>query len=74
MGCSLYWKPVSKENNFVGDIQLRNILEKRYNYPSILDTGDIGYLNALVDAGVEGANDLIEAIEKHNEIQIDLEC
>ena len=74
MSCTLYWKPVSKKEYQVGDFQLRDILEKRYGYPSNLNYSDIPYLEALVDAQVEGADELIEAIRKHDKIEIYKEC
>lgn len=74
MGCSLYWRPIPKKQYRVGEYQLRDILEKRYGYPSELDCSDVTYLKALDDAGVEGADELVEAIEKHGEIEIFKEC
>lgn len=74
MGCSLYWKLVSKKEYRVGDYQLRDILEKKFGYPQNLDYSDIHYLEALVDAQVEGADELIEAIRKYDKIEIYKEC
>lgn len=74
MTCSLCWKPVSTERDYISSYQLRDILEKKYGYPSNLDHSDISYLEALEDAGVDGADELIEAIRKHDVIQIFKEC
>jgi hypothetical protein len=74
MGCSLRWKPRSKKDYGCGSYQLRDILENKYGYPSNLDYSDLTYLESLQDAGVEGAEDLIEAIRKHDEIEIYKEC
>lgn len=74
MSCTLYWKPVAQDDNRVGEIQLRNILEKKYGYPQKLDCCDLPYLLALKDAEVEGVEELIEAIEKYDEIEIFLKC
>lgn len=74
MTCSLHWKPVVNDSEQAGDIQLREILDKKYGYPSTLDHSDIGYLEALIDADVKGADELVEAIRKHDQIQIFLEC
>ena len=74
MSCTLCWKPVAKHSYHISEIQLRNILDKKYGYPAKLNYGDISYLTALDDAGVNGANELINAIEKHDEIEIFLEC
>jgi hypothetical protein len=74
MSCKLYWKPVLTESYRVGDINLREILNKKYNLPAELDYSDIAYLQALNDAGIEGAKDLADSIYKFNRIQIFLEC
>lgn len=34
------------------------------------DCGDIGYLNGLVDAGVEGAQELIDLIERYEVVDL----
>jgi len=74
MSCSLIWSPVNKTKNRAGDHTLRDILEKKFGFPRVLDESYIIYLDALDDAGIEGAEDLIIAIRKHEEIQIDIEC
>lgn len=74
MSCALVWKPIYKKSYRVGDIKLREIIDKKYGYPCTLDASDIHYLEALQDADVDGAEDLIEAIIKHEEIRLELEC
>jgi hypothetical protein len=74
MTCSLYWKPESIESNRVGGIALREILEKKYGYPYTLSYGHLDYLEALRDANVDGAEDLIEAIRQYGEIKIFKVC
>lgn len=74
MSCALVWKPVSKKTNRAGDIQLREIIGNKYGYPCVLTQGALTYLGALMDAGVEGAEILFDAVEKYDEIDVDLEC
>ena len=74
MGCTLTWEIIPKKTNYVSGFQLRNILESKFGYPHILDGSHVSYLEALKDAGIEEAQELIDAIEKHDEIRIDKEC
>lgn len=74
MSCSLYYRPIHKKSYRIGDYQLRDILEKRFGYPRVLRCDDIPYLEALSDAMVEGAAELVEAILKYDEIEIYKEC
>ena len=41
--------------------------------PGTFDTPDLCYLRGLADAEVEGAEELIELIEKHGEVELWLE-
>ena len=41
---------------------------------TILDGGDMSYLEGLRDAGVEDADTLIEAIKKYDSIHVREEC
>ena len=72
MSMGLYWRP---EKNSTGELpdELKRILQKRYGNPLLgyhLDDCDLSYLIGLRDAGVKGAQELINAIEKHGRIQI----
>lgn len=74
MGCTLYWKQEVLDGQYICSHMLRDILEKKYGFPSILGFMDRDYLEALEDAGIEGASDLIEAINKYKKIKIYKEC
>lgn len=74
MGCTLYWIPVNTDKNYVYNHILRNILEKKFGFGATLSYGNIEYLQALKDADIEGAQELIEAIEKYEVIEIGQEC
>lgn len=73
MSQDLYYRPISKKSISVGDFQLRNIIEKKFGYRAVISYISIPYLEALQDAGIEGADELIEAIRKHDEIEIYIE-
>lgn len=75
MVACIYWKPV-KSGKCVGDTKLRDCLDKQYELRHSnkeLDDTDIKYLSGLADAGVDGAEELIDAIEKHDIIEVSIE-
>jgi len=74
MTCQLYYRPISKKDFAVGDMTLRDILEKKFGFPTILNDSHVTYLEALYDANVEGADELITAIHKYEQIEIYKEC
>lgn len=69
---NLYWLPVSPKRGKGLPDKLKFVLRERFEYPVRVefDEHTIGYLQGLHDAGVEGAEELIEAIEKHGRIQV----
>ena len=72
MSSSLYWEPVNKENKYFPD-ELKYALRKRFGSlieRVALNYDDVSYLEGLRDAGVKGAEELISAIEKHDEVVI----
>lgn len=70
MSATLYWKPVSKENNSLSD-ELKFALRKKYNAAKVvMGYGEIPYLEGLLHAGIEDAKDLIDAIEQHEEVEV----
>ena len=73
MSCSLYWKP-SGSGNQVGDAALRNAVEKHFGRRAWLDYDSLEFLRGLAAAGIEGASELIEAIERHERIEVYQEC
>lgn len=74
MSCALVWQPVSKKSRRAGDSKLRDILDKKFGYPKTLNSSHFEYMQALVDAEIDGAKTLVSAISKYGEITIDLEC
>ena len=73
MSCTLYWRPLTKGNS-VGGTQLRQAIERRFGREARLDIDALEFLRGLEAGGVEGATELIEAIEKHEEIDVYQEC
>jgi hypothetical protein len=61
-----------------GSYALMAILRKKYHIDcaatNTLNPSDIPYLEGLRDANVTGTNELIEAINKHGEIEIGCNC
>ena len=76
MTCSLGWEPVRKKSPKWLSDGLKFALRKRYggHVDTILDGGDMSYLEGLRDAGVEDADTLIEAIKKYDSIHVREEC
>jgi hypothetical protein len=62
-------------------IELKSLLAKRYweqdgslkGGPTTLTSADIAYLSGLSDAGIKGADELIEAINKYEAVEIFIE-
>lgn len=74
MSCTLYWKPVGGGRP-VGDAQLRDLLRDEYGeYPCRLTAEALPFLRGLRAAKVDGAADLLNALEKHDTIDLFVEC
>lgn len=78
MGVNLYWRPVIKridKHRSLPDA-LKRILARRYFdqdgtlSTDWLETQDMDYLQGVADAGVEGAEELLKAIEKYGSVEI----
>lgn len=78
MSTNLHWAPSSRHcgNTLSKDLK-RAISRKLWdtdgscgNGTAIVDTNDLGYIEALRDMGVEDADTLIELIEKHGSIEL----
>ena len=71
MSSSLIWTPVNKEANDLPD-QLKYVLQKRYGsvIDAIFTINDYGYLSGLIDAGIDGADELLKAVSKHEEVRV----
>lgn len=72
MSTNLYWAPTATIGQHVGDVKLKYILQDKYGYPvnTILDKNDIAFLDGLDFAGISGAKQLIEAIQKYGTIGV----
>jgi len=73
MSCALYWRPL-RNGHHVGDHVLRDAVRREFGSPCRLDDGALPYLRGLAAAEVDGAQKLIDAIERHGEIEVYLEC
>jgi len=74
MSSSLVWRPVVKAKNKDLPCGLKHILRKRYGDPvnrTMCHEHDYDYLIALVDADIEGAQKLLDAIDRHGEIELE---
>ena len=65
MSTNLHWEPV-RSGKRVGGTTLKEIL----GHLNHLNQQDKDYLRGLEDAGIDGALDLIKAIDQHNEIRL----
>lgn len=73
MSTSLYWRPVSKDYESLPD-QLKQALRKGGEtdgtHKRTIDTNECRYLDGLIDAGVDGAKDLKDAVCEYGEVEI----
>lgn len=71
MTMSLYWEPADRKMYDLPDA-LKFVLRKRYGFPvhERMDESDIPYLKGLCDADIEGAQALIDAIEKFGAVVV----
>lgn len=74
MSCSVLWKPVKNDGTYVGKGKFRDILEKKFGFPSVLSYSDIPYLEGLFESGHEEVRILIDALRLEGKIEIFLEC
>jgi hypothetical protein len=73
MTTSLYWNPVVKPKTHRLPDALKFILRRIHRDGQVTMTmreADLPYLHGLRDAGVDGALELIEAIDKHDEVEL----
>jgi hypothetical protein len=70
MSSKAYWHPKVTKLQGPLDDNLKRCLQKRYGNPlnCILSVASVEFLHGLSTAGVEGAFDLAEAIEKYEAI------
>ncbi len=73
MGMTLVWQIKPKSNYKSLPFQLRCVLERKWSFPVVVGYSDIAYLEGLKDAGIEGAEELMELIHQFEEIELNLE-
>jgi hypothetical protein len=74
MSTNLYWNPVINDDNCITNIDLKHALRKCSAYCHVditLDNEDLPYLRGLRDAGIESAQELIDAIEENGPIKVE---
>jgi hypothetical protein len=67
MSVSLFWEPGKREKKTCS-YALHQTLSKKYMFPISLDKSDLDYLEGLQDAGVEGVEELRNAIVEYGSI------
>ena len=80
MSSTAYWKPVTpKEGNCLSDDLKRKIARRYMGHDGslsgsvFLNHADMGWLEGLRDGGVKGADKLVDAINKHDDIEVWIE-
>ena len=71
MSLNLYWEPADREANDLPD-ELKYVMRKRFDgaVDTVFDEGDAHYIQGLRDAGVKGAQELLDAIAKHGSVRV----
>ena len=73
MSSTLCWEPKHRETKTLPNA-LKYVLQKKEGLDGVINItmgeSDLGYLQGLKDAGIEGAEELITAIEKHNQVLV----
>ena len=71
MSSDLTWEPEQRKKGSLA-YDLKRALQNRYagTVDTIMDRGDISYLEGLRDGGLAEAQILIDAIEKHDRIVV----
>lgn len=72
MGVNLYWRPINKGK--VLPSRLKMILQNTENrFPLRVDGQSYDYFLGLKDAGIDGAEEVLDLIDKYGEIMLELE-
>jgi len=81
MSTNAYWRPVVPKKGHDLSDDIKRKIARRYmehdgslSGSARLDSSALGWLEGLRDANVKDADSLIQAIEKHGEIEVWLEC
>lgn len=73
MSGTLVWQPHKKDEYKSLPLQLRIILESKWSFPVVFGYAQLDYLSGLNDAGVDGAQELMELIHQFEEIELNIE-
>ena len=79
MSTNLCWRTIDPENHWMPK-ELKHKISRKYwehdgslgGEPILIDMSDYKYFEGLRDAGVDGAEDILNALEIHGEIEISL--
>lgn len=74
MSCSLHWKPSGNGERVNCGSALRDAIGDEFGRKCTLDHHAIAFLRGLAAAKIEGARELIDAIETHGAIDVWQEC
>lgn len=75
MSSTLTMEPNSRKKEVL-PTGLKWVLQKKYKgtiYDRTMDESDIPYIKALIDAEIEGAQELLDFLEKHESITLNEE-
>jgi hypothetical protein len=73
MSSTLVYEPVVIQKNFGLDDELKFVLRKAFSdgrVNLVFSQKDTDYLRGLRDAGIKGANELIDAINEHEQVRV----
>lgn len=71
MSSNLYWEPTARKKKDL-PTAIKFALRKRFpgGVNITLDTTNLDYLQGLADAGIDGAQTLVDAIDQHECIEL----
>ena len=73
MSTNLYWEPVEPHPaNSLPD-KLKFVLRETWGWPvkCTLDSSNIGFFRGLAAAGIDGAKEVVELLEKYDAIKLE---
>jgi len=81
MSSTLMWKPLTGAQGSLS-YELKRVISKRLwdtdgscgGGVATMNSTDLDYLQGLMDAGIEGADEIIDLIHEHGDIQLWHEC
>jgi hypothetical protein len=73
VSCQLYWRPLGNGKS-VGDSQLRDAIDEEFGPQPTIGQEALPFLRGLVAAKIDGASELIQAINRHGAIALYKEC